>query len=194
MSLLNIALRQRAMLNPFLPSTEHDSDKRIQRDDEYSDSEDEGEAGRRDRQSHRSSKAPSSSRKSNSPFVPLASSSASASAPVSAPVQTDTAPLPSNVTCGAEEPLPPRASTVEKAEDPAISSATGVEPTGSAPIEAALTETAPQAEINAGEIAQPAENGEADTVMADGGDDKKGDGLDVQMPVQGTSADRMTAQ
>jgi hypothetical protein len=57
-----------------------------------------------------------------------------------------------------------------------------------------LTETAPQAEIAAGEIAQPAEKGE-DTTMQDaanGGDG--GEIKDVEMPVQGTSADRMTAQ
>ncbi|GAA5954907.1 hypothetical protein JCM3765_007807 [Sporobolomyces pararoseus] len=170
--------------DPNVRRHQHDSDKRIQRDDEYSDSEDEGEAGRKDRQSHRPNSSSKSSRKSNSPFVPLASSSASASAPTSAPVQTDTAPLPSNVTCGAEEPLPPRSTTTAST----TTNATGVEATGSAPIEAALTETAPQAEIAAGEIAQPVEKGDEDATMQDG------EGKDVEMPVQGTSAHRMTAQ
>ncbi|GAA5894499.1 histone deacetylase RPD3 [Sporobolomyces salmoneus] len=177
--------------DPNVRRHQHDSDKRIQRDDEYSDSEDEGEAGRRDRQSHRSRKA-SSSRKSNSPFVPLSSSTASVSAPVSAPIQTDTNPLPSNVTCGAEEPLPPLSSRSSPKPAPQVpTTATGVEATESAPIEAALTESAPQAEINAGEIAQPVEEVEngGDTTMRVG--DEVGE---VQMPVQGTSADRMTAQ
>lgn len=170
----------------FAFSLEHDSDKRIQRDDEYSDSEDEGEAGRKNRQSHRPNSSSKSSRKSNSPFVPLASSSASASAPTSAPVETDTAPLPSNVTCGAEEPLPPRSTTTTTS----ATNATGVEAAGSAPIEAALTETAPQAEIAAGEIAQPVGKGDEDATMQDG----EGEGKDAEMPVQGTSADRMAAQ
>lgn len=163
---------------------EHDSDKRIQRDDEYSDSEDEGDAGRRDRQSHRQS----SKSKSKSPFVPttsipLASSSASATAPTSAPVATDTAPLPSNVTCGAEEPLPPPTSSTS------TSTTTGVPNAESAPIDAALAETAPQAEIHAGLIADPEAPPQQPTTT-----DAPMEDVQVEMPVQGTSADRMTAQ
>ncbi|GAA5852705.1 hypothetical protein JCM5353_002414 [Sporobolomyces roseus] len=167
--------------DPNVRRHQHDSDKRIQRDDEYSDSEDEGDAGRRDRQSHRQT----SKSKSKSPFVPTtsiplaSSSSASASAPTSAPVATDITPLPSNVTCGAEEPLPPPA-----APSTSTSTTTGVPNTDSAPIEAALAETAPQAEINAGLIAD-VEAPVTDAPMED---------VQVEMPVQGTSADRMTAQ
>lgn len=195
--------------DPNVRRHQHDSDKRIQRDDEYSDSEDEGEAGRRNRQSHRATSTSKPSRKSGSPSAPnLTSPSTSATAP-SAPVQADTAPLPSNVVCGAEEPLPPRASstiasttatttTAPSAEETNSTSeaktVTGIDVAESAPIEAALTETAPQAEIVAGEIAQPVDKPEDDATMEDATNTNGGDELKVEMPVQGTSADRMTAQ
>lgn len=195
---------------------EHDSDKRIQRDDEYSDSEDEGDDHRRNRESHRQ----------KSPSNPLlASTTASASAPTLAPVETDTVPLPSNVTCGAEEPLPPRSTNLpptvvppppttneeddkkeqvetEEGEKKQPQQGTGIEKTESAPLEAALTETAPQAEIAAGEIAQVGGGGEEEDTdmkevveLANGGNGGEGPvGGEIEMPVQGISADRMTAQ
>ncbi|GAA5978999.1 hypothetical protein JCM10908_002766 [Rhodotorula pacifica] len=108
--------------DPNVRRHQTDTDRRIQRDDEFSDSEDEGEGDRRDRQSHRgSSSRPSKSRspsavaagsssaaaaKNGAAAIPLESSTASAAAPVDAPVTTDAAPLPTNLACGAEEPLP----------------------------------------------------------------------------------------
>ncbi|GAA5877600.1 hypothetical protein JCM1840_005854 [Sporobolomyces johnsonii] len=149
--------------DPNVRRHQHDLDNRIQRNDEFSDSEDEGTGGRRDRQSYgRRSKSKS---KSKSPFVPtftpsvpLAASSASAAAPSAAPVTTDAVPLPPNVTCGAEEPLNP----------PSVVAVPPV-PAASAPVEAALAETAPEAEIRSGEVP-----------------------VEVEMPVTGISAARMT--
>ncbi|GAA5996960.1 uncharacterized protein JCM10292_006114 [Rhodotorula paludigena] len=162
-------------------------DRRIQRDDELSDSEDEGEGGRRNRQSHRrSSKSPV--RKSPAPAtdsatpataeaaeaktdIPLETTSASAAAPVDAPVTTQQAPLPANVTCGAEEPLPPL-------NPSGALSGAGADSTAQ---DAALAETAPAAEANAGAAATGPERTEAGIK-----------GLEAQ--VQGTSAARMTTE
>ncbi|GAA6015630.1 hypothetical protein JCM10207_008150 [Rhodosporidiobolus poonsookiae] len=132
--------------DPDVRRSATDIDRRIQRDDEFSDSEDEGEGGRRDRQSHR--------RRSKS-SIPLETPAASSAAPADAPVATDVAPLPTIATCGAEEPLP----------EPAAK-------------DAALAETAPEAKALAGDAAK-VENG------ANGAGE-------VEMPVQGTSAARMT--
>ncbi|GAA6029944.1 hypothetical protein JCM8097_009181 [Rhodosporidiobolus ruineniae] len=80
-------------------------DRRIQRDDEFSDSEDEGEGGRRDRQSNRRrSKSPATTA-DGAMAIPLEDKTASAAAPKDAPVKTDVNPLPPIATCGAEEAL-----------------------------------------------------------------------------------------
>ncbi|GAA5854473.1 hypothetical protein JCM9279_006619 [Rhodotorula babjevae] len=148
-------------------------DRRIQRDDEFSDSEDEGEGNRRDRQSHRggsaSRKAASATARSKSPApaasaaaptsIPTEESSASAAAPVDAPITTAVAPLPANVTCGTEELLPPL-----KAASASNGGASG----------SAATATAGEA--------LAAQEGDAD--MREAG----------EMPVQGTSAARMTTE
>ncbi|POY73559.1 hypothetical protein BMF94_3497 [Rhodotorula taiwanensis] len=141
--------------DPNVRSNQAESDRRIQRDDEFSDSEDEGEGGRRDRQSHRrASPRPSRSRSPGTgtpaappASVPLEATPASAAAPVDAPVTTDTTPLPTNLACGAEEPLPSLAPSA-----------------ATAPVSKSTTDGAkPDASVTNGEL-----------------------------PVQGTSAARMT--
>lgn len=68
---LSLLLDTRCHLYPSItpPTTVHTIDARIQRDDEFSDSEDEGTGGRRDRSSHQngSSKSKKSSTKSSTP-------------------------------------------------------------------------------------------------------------------------------
>jgi histone deacetylase 1/2 len=119
---------------------EAEVDRRIQRDDEFSDSEDEGEGDRRNRTSHRNSK---------SPFISLASPAATSSSAktTNAPIKTDVNPLPPIASCGVEELLPPN----------------GTNGTSFADGGAAGAEGAAEVEI-----------------------------AEVEMPVQGTSAARMT--
>ncbi|GAA5923875.1 histone deacetylase RPD3 [Sporobolomyces koalae] len=195
--------------DPNVRRHQHDSDKRIQRDDEYSDSEDEGEQGRKDRSistgNARRSLSPRTGVTEDKAVVPPADGAASSAATSQAPVEADVAPLPTNVTCGAEEPLAPleprvQADPLNTAADTAqaVDTAVGVQ-VESAPIEAALTDTAPQAEIAAGEIAEApappaaASPRDTDTAMQDVVSEVA-EIKDVEMPVQGTSADRITAQ
>ena len=171
---LHVSCSCRADLtSPLAALAEAEVDRRIQRDDEFSDSEDEGEGNRRDRQSHRggsaSRKAASATARSKSPApaattaapaptsIPSEESSASAAAPVDAPVATAVAPLPANVTCGTEDLLPPLKAA----------SATNGGASGSAAADAE---------------AAAAQEGDADMREA------------CEMPVQGTSAARLTTE
>ncbi|GAA5959901.1 hypothetical protein JCM8115_004897 [Rhodotorula mucilaginosa] len=151
--------------DPDVRRHQTDTDRRIQRDDEFSDSEDEGEGDRRDRQSHRrlSPRRRSTSRSRSASAsaatavagtsmsaIPVEASTASAAAPTDAPVTADVAPLPTNVACGAEEPLP------------------------------ALAPSAATAPVSAPDASADGSAAEATATV------------NAELPVQGTSAARMT--
>lgn len=82
--------------------------------------------------------------------IPVEASTASAAAPTDAPVTADVAPLPTNVACGAEEPLP------------------------------ALAPSAATAPVSAPDASADGSAAEATATV------------NAELPVQGTSAARMT--